>query len=370
MKIIYLTNARLPTEWAHGLQIMKTCEALAATGAELELWMPHRKSYVDGSPFSFYGLKEAFRIRRFFTLDPIGWGKIGFFLQSLSFAFAVLPHARRARPDAFYCRDEILVAMLSFLGVRRFVWESHDGVWNRWGRRAAERSKKIVVVSHGLKDFYVQKGIPAEKIAVIPNGIDLEAFAHPQSKEESRMRLGLPHDKKIALYIGMLERWKGTDTLLTAAPLFPAQVEAVIIGGEGDAQIAPLQQAYPMVRFLGYRPQRELPDNQSAADVLILPNTAKNEIGLRFSSPLKLLSYMASGKPIVASDLPSIREIVDESCAFLVRPDDPEALVHGIEEALADTAEAARRAKTARKRLEAFTWTARARKILDILGAP
>ena len=139
----------------------------------------------------------------------------------------------------------------------------------------------------------------------------------------------------------------------------------VIIGGEHE-QVTSLQSKYPRVRFLGFRPYRELADNQAAADVLILPNTGKDEISALFTSPLKLFTYMASGRPIVASDLPSIREVLDESCAYFVPPDDAQALARAIAAALKDSA-AQQKAARARELVVSYTWAARAKKILRVL---
>ncbi|MEK7093180.1 MAG: glycosyltransferase family 4 protein [Patescibacteria group bacterium] len=367
MNIIYISNARIPTEWAHGLQIMKTCEALALSGARLELWIPDKKMDIREDPFAYYGVKKAFSIKRFFTLDLVWLGKIGFIIQSVSFALSILPSLRRTKRDAVYCRDEIIVALLIFFGVRDIVWESHDGSWGVFARYAAQYARRMVVVTQGLKDFYCERGIVAGNIHVIPNGIDLKSFEHPESVEKARARLGLPPDKKIALYIGMLEGWKGTGTLLKAASLVSGGTVIAIIGGESEQQVARLADEYPHTRFLGFRPVRELADNQAAAEVLILPNTGVGDISVRFTSPLKLLSYMASGRPIIASDLPSIREVVGEKDAFLVPPDNPDALAKMIDTVLENPYDAERRAQAARERVQEYTWEKRAHRILGVI---
>ncbi|MEK7601523.1 MAG: glycosyltransferase family 4 protein [Patescibacteria group bacterium] len=367
MNIIYISNARIPTEWAHGLQIMKTCEALALSGARLELWIPDKKMDIHEDPFAYYGVKKAFPIKRFFTFDLIWLGKIGFIIQSVSFALAVLPSLRRTKRDTIYCRDEIIVALLLFFGVRDIVWESHDGSWGVFARYAAQNARRMVVVTQGLKDFYCERGMVAGDIYVIPNGIDLKSFEHPESGEKARARLGLPLGKKIALYIGMLEGWKGTGTLLKASSFVSSDTVIVIIGGESEQQVARLADEYPRVRFLGFRPVRELADNQAAADVLILPNTGVGDISVRFTSPLKLLSYMASGRPVIASDLPSIREVVGEKDAFLVPPDNPDALAKMIDTVLENPHDAQMRAQAARERVQEYTWEKRAQRILDAL---
>jgi putative flippase GtrA len=167
------------------------------------------------------------------------------------------------------------------------------------------------------------------------------------------------------MYIGRLDGWKGVGTLLEASTFVP-ETQVVVIGGE-EAQVEALRAQYPKVQFLGYRSYGELADNQAAADVLVLPNTAKDETSVRFTSPLKLFTYMASGKPIVASDLPSLREVLDEESAYFVAPDDARELARGIKQALGDP-NAETKAHHARHKVAHYTWSARARTILQFFN--
>lgn len=356
MKILYLANIRLPTEKAHGVQIMKTCEALVGCGHDVELLVPDRKTTILEDAFSYYGITRKFNIRRLPVWDTVQYGSIGFLFESLSFARAARRYLRGTTFDILYGRDELVLAQLK----GPYAWESHTGAWNIATRIIVRHAKRIIVISRGLRDFYIAKGVPAGKISVAHDGVDLERFAHPQSKKEARMRLGLPIGTKIAMYIGRLDGWKGVDTLLDASKLLVDDVLFVIIGGEA-AQVEKLSLRYPNVRFLDFRPYRELSDNMAAADALILPNTGKNDISAKFTSPLKLFAYMASGIPIVASDLPSVREVLDESSAFLFRPDDAADLALGVRRALeAGSAQATR----ALAEVKNYTWRRRAERIL------
>ncbi len=357
MKITYIANIRFPTERAHGIQIAKTCESLVVAGAPLELVVPGRATAISADPFSYYGLKSTFPIRYAKTIDTVGWGKIGFIVQSILFGFS----ARRyiVRDSIVYSRDELPLMILLFFGVCG-VWESHTGAWN-FAARYVSRRTHMVVISQGLKDFYVSKGIAPERITVAHDGVDLEALHPTEESARSRKNLNLP-STPVAMYVGSLGGWKGTETLYAAAPLV-APITVVVVGGSED-EVAALKPKHPKVHFMGARPYKELSNVLAAADVLVLPNTAHDTVSARFTSPLKLFAYMASGVPIVASDLPSIREVLDEDSAILVRPDDPEALATGIREALVSGGV---RALVARKKVEQFTWDERARKILGML---
>ena len=365
MKILYVANARLPTEKAHGLQIMKTCEALARAGSTVELLVPERKTAIAEDPFSYYRVERIFRVRKIWVPDTVSMGKTGFILQHMLFSIRAALYARRADADVVYSRDPVA---LSLLGRKRWraVWETHDSSASRIQRWCARQVPKVVAITEGLRSYWSERGIPAEHIVVAPDAVDLDDFANPETKDAARRRLGLPQDTKAALYIGRLDGWKGIETLLEASKLLPKDITVVVIGGE-IAQVSAMAQKYPHVRFLGYRPYQELPDNQQAADVLVLPNTARSETSARFTSPLKLFTYMASGIPIVASDLPSIREVLDERSACLVAPDDPRVLAEGIERLLADPAWAAHIAREAAERVKMYSWSKRAETIRDFI---
>ena len=106
-KLVYIANARIPTEKAHGLQVMKMCEAFADTGLEVELIVPRRVNVIQKNPFDFYGVKRAFKIRRLWCLDflrlPVFKG-FSFWLESLSFADLVFWYSlfRRQLPQLFF----------------------------------------------------------------------------------------------------------------------------------------------------------------------------------------------------------------------------------------------------------------------------
>jgi glycosyltransferase involved in cell wall biosynthesis len=366
MKILYIANARMPTEKAHGLQIMKMCQAFANLGHEVTLVIPHRRNIITDDPFRYYGIQPVFRIQRAWSWDLVQYGRIGFLIQYATFSVAASLVVDVSTADLIFGRDELTLLFIAMTRGVWPVWESHDGAWNRAARSLASRVRLLVVVSKGSQELYESKGVPELSIKVAPNGIDLAQFAHPESRADSRRRLGLPLAKKIVLYIGRLDGWKGVDTLCQAAALLPPEILVAIIGGE-EKQIATMKSEYPLVSFLGYRPYRELADNQAAADVLVIPNTGRDETSVRFTSPLKLFTYMASKVPIVASDLPSIREILNEQSAIFFAPDDPHSLADAVREVFADPAHSSERARNAREQVNAYTWHARAEAILEAL---
>ena len=364
MKILYIADIRLPTEKAHGLQIMKTCEALAKAGATLELVVPTRHNTLPDDPFSYYDVQKVFTLTRVRVPDLIIFGQVGVLTALLLFSERVRWLRRFWHGDVIYSRDHLVLLQYLLLG-RSLVFEAHAGP-TFFARLVARRAHRVVVISKALGEAYRAVGVASECIVLAPDAVDLAAFARPQSKEDSRRRLGLPLDAKIAMYIGRLDGWKGVDTFCAAAALLSAGTQAVIIGGE-PKQAADFTRRYPQVMFLGFRPYHELPDNQAAADVLVLPNTGKDETSVHYTSPLKLFTYMAAERPIVASDLPSIREVLDDSSCYFCPPDNPQALARAINVALTDGSSLSR-AAVARAAVGEYTWEGRGERILHALA--
>lgn len=364
--LLYIANVRLPTDNAHGLQILKTCEALADSGFTVTLIHPWRINRHKGDPFEVYRVKRNVRLITVPSLDTLMFGRIGFWFQNLTFGFTVMLYLAFRRFDVVYSRDEFPLLLASFAN-RNCVWESHTGRYNQLITRLLRRVRGLVVISKGLRDLYVEHGFPGERIAIAPDAVSLEDFANPQPRHEARKRLGLPLEAKIALYIGKLDGWKGVETFCAASE-YMSGVLCAVIGGEPE-EVRAFSSKYPTVRFLGWRPYSELADNQAAADVLVLPNTARDEISMRYTSPLKLFTYMASGRPIACSDLPSLREVLDDSSAFWFVPDSAKDCARAITDALKDPSLARTRANAARTLVEKYSWRSRGEKIASSTDA-
>jgi glycosyltransferase involved in cell wall biosynthesis len=117
------------------------------------------------------------------------------------------------------------------------------------------------------------------------------------------------------------------------------------------------------VTFTGLVEPARVAELLTQADVLVLPNPA-SAISTRYTSPLKLFEYMAAGKPIVSSDLPSIREILRDGVnALLVSPGDPGMLASAIERLLNDPSLAARLARAALDEVPNYSWQRRAERL-------
>ena len=367
MKILYIANARIPTEKAHGIQIMKMCEAFAGMGADLELIIPGRRNWIKDSPFDYYGAKKSFNITKLPCLDLIILdkliGHLGLWVESATFFGSLFFYTLFKKADIIYGRDKYSLPLVLFK--RNFILETHTFPKN-YGLYASffKRAKMIVSITRGLKDLFAEKGISPEKILVAPDGVDLEQFDIRETGDDCRKKLGLPLDKKIVLYAGHLYGWKGTQVLADASQYLPEDAEIYFVGGTSeDVRKFKIQNSRYSIHAIGQRPHSEIPYWLAAADVLVLPNSGKEDISKYWTSPMKMFEYMASKRPIVASDLPSIREILNEENAVLVEPDNPEKLAEGINIVLQNPQLSDRISTKAAFDVQEYTWSKRAKNI-------
>lgn len=396
MKLAYLANIRLPTEKAHGIQIMNMCASFASqkrritqTGAqtntdsaiEVTLIVPRRRNPLNADPFEYYGVERNFSICAIQVLDFLALPflkKLGFILETASFMTSLLWHLRYDVFDVYYTRDLAIAALIS----RRIpvFYEVHSfperPTWLH--RRAWKRVKGIIVISDGLRTALIEHGVPENKILLARDAVDMKHFQITESRAECRAALQLPIDKKIAVYTGHLYAWKGANILAQAAEfLYPTSntghqtsditrkpVEVYLVGGT-DEDVAAFRARYhaPNLHIVGRRAPREIPLWLKAADVLVLPTSGKEPIGAQYTSPMKLFEYMASGTPIVATDIPSLREVLNESTACLILPDDAMALAEGVVRVLGDEQWARRLASAAQTRVTEYSWENRAKQI-------
>jgi glycosyltransferase involved in cell wall biosynthesis len=387
VKFAYITNNRLPSEKANAFQIAQMCSALASCGTDVTLFYPARRNLkrFDGVDlFDYYKLPRNFKLHPIPCVDlfQLSGGNAAveppiFFLQTITFALSLVWALRNESFEVYYARDifvlGVILAVFRKLKKQMF-FEAHTFPASRlgraWVRRVVKRLGGVISISSALADQYIGFGISPHNILIAPDAVELKRY-EGLTKEEARRRLEI-RDWRLAVYTGHLYEWKGASVFAEAASQLE-NVSALIVGGtEGDVRRLRAEvnrHGRKNVEVIGYVAPDQIPFYQAAADVVVLPNSAQSEISRLHTSPLKLFEYMASGTPIVASDLPSLREVLrDHENAILVTPDDANALANGIRLLLNDRALADLLAAAARKSVEAMTWAARAESVIRFCG--
>ena len=378
MKLVYLANVRIPTEKAHGLQIMKMCEAFGRVGHTVTLIIAKRanEQFNGVEPFSYYQIKRRFPITRLPLVNMVetqrSFRGLSVVIQNGSFALSAFAVLVGRQFDWLYSRDQFGLMLLALFR-HRLVWEMHEFPRSNLSlyRWLMKRLDAIVVITQQLKQLVVEQGIDPGKIIVAPDGVDVNQFNITETKQQCRDRLGLPSDKRFVMYTGHLWSWKGVYMLAEAAKLLPSDCLVLFVGGmEYDQKKLKrfvTERRLRNIQFIAHQPPGDIPYWLAAADCLVLPNSAEHQISRLYTSPLKLFEYMAARRPIVASKLPSIQEILTEQTAILVEPDDPKALAAGIEQALKNDTFSVTMVKQAFEAVQGFTWQQRAERILSTL---
>ncbi len=377
MKIYLVHNVRIPTEKAHGYQIAKTAESLAMLGHEVELIVPTRKNKANEDIYSYYSIKKNFKIFYiksfdFFVLEKVLGSKLSFYLQSLFFKFQISNFKFQITEDsAAITRNPELVASIRKKGINVFFdahrWpESKNGIY----KKMLKPADGVICNSFGTEREYNINGF--EKTIALPNGVDLEQYEKNKADQEIRANLGLPAAWRLALYVGHLYAWKGAEVILDCAAIMKNEKLFFLLAGGTEKDIAAYQakineRGLSNVRLLGHKKKADIPGLQMSADVLLLPNIPVNQESDRFTSPIKMFEYMAAGVPIVASDLPSIREILNEENASLVKAGDALAMAEAIRSLIRDKARGLARSTRARADVEQYSWENRARKMLGFM---
>lgn len=342
MKLIYLTTLTFPSKFVNRLQAMKTSVALARL-CNFGLVIAESKKPL-AEVYAEYTVAE-------FPITQQGQAK----LKPRSFwqAWRTRSYiAQESENTVWYTRDVLLAFFLSFLSARFrrcYFFELHT--LSRFPsfiyKRVLSKARGIITTNERKKkDMQDQFSTAAENILVAGNGVDIEEMGKLPSRPEARRILGLSDARLLAVYAGTVAEAYGSSVIQEAAHILAEEVDVITIAGQAR-QTALLHMA--------------------AADILLAPYLAANDHFRYYMSPMKVKEYMAIGRPIVVSDLPAVREIIDNSAAFLVEPGSAQSLVEAIRFIVSNPAEAKIRAERARALAHNFTWDKRAEAILEFI---
>ena len=380
--LVLVANARMPSPRAQSLQVAQSAGAFARAGVATTLLFPQRTSATELPAgvdlWDYYGLPkgarptaEALRCIDWIDRVPRALQYVPARLQESSFSKSAALRVLGGYADASVISREAECALLLVRKKRANVFlELHrvpgGRLRRRWTLSACKAAAGVIAISAGVRDDLVELGVDEQQITVEHDGFEPARFAGLPSRKQARERLKLPADAPLVVYTGGLLEWKGVDVLVEAARALP-DVYFVIAGGM-SADVAKLRThagGLANLRIDGFQAPDQVPLYLAAGDIGVVPNRAKPAISAKYTSPLKVFEAMAVGLPLVASDLPSLREILHHGeDAWLVQPDDPAALAEGIRALVADPLLRARLGKALGARASEYSWDARAARIL------
>jgi glycosyltransferase involved in cell wall biosynthesis len=377
MRIACIAASRVPSRSANSIRVMKVCQAMARLGHEVDLWVPG-----SGPPPSWAELRRTYDVRAEFAIHRApAWGPF----RRWDFSVSAVRQSIRHEADLWYVWPYQAAAALAQTG-HATALEVHDrpaGVAGPALFRLFLRgrgARRLLVITDALRMWLeTQYRVPLRSpfVVITPSGVDLEPYDGLPPPTEARARLGWG-EAFVASYTGHLYPGRGLELMLELARRNP-QVVFIWAGGEAKAVgawAARIEaEGLSNVRLLGFLPQKELPLVHAASDVLLMPYQRAIAVSsggdtAAFASPMKAFEYMAADRPILSSDLPVFREVLNDSNAILLDPESIDAWDAALKRLITDAALRRRLGETARRAVGRYTWLERTRRALDGLQTP
>lgn len=229
-------------------------------------------------------------------------------------------------------RDKTLELENSAQRSREFL-----GEFRRRETLAMQAASAVLVLSDVSRRRVEERGVPKDNIYVVPNGFDRDEAIEAPTRDFAREKIGIPSSKKLVGTITSVVDYEGLDSLVLALEFLDEDTKALIVGS--GSELPALQHLVEKrgladrVVFAGKQDPQAIPVWCAALDVFVLPR--RDYEVCRAVTPLKPMLAMGMNIPVVASDLPAVREATGE-LALYVPPDDPEALSEAIREVLVD----------------------------------
>ncbi|PIR52901.1 hypothetical protein COU76_03940 [Candidatus Peregrinibacteria bacterium CG10_big_fil_rev_8_21_14_0_10_49_10] len=383
MRITYVCHARFPTEKAYGKQIAEVCTACSALGHEVELLCPSVRNNVHESAAAFYGLPDTFSVRYLHHFDPTAhWWVLGMLWFRLTMFFyrkSLRTFLQEHRPDLLYVRSPFLLRTLMRTGLPVIV-ELHDLPRFRKKRfiQNCQFAARVVCLTRPMQEELLSWGMPAEKMIVEGDGVDLHRFENLPSPQTIRTQWDLPAHVPIVGYMGSLVTRrnieKGIPELIDAFALLKergVKVFGWIVGGPSlwIRRYRKYAQSQGLtggeLRFTDRIAAANVAGALSVCSVLVYPAPdSQHPYFQRDTSPLKLFEYLAADKPVICADIPPIRDAVDEQSVLFCEPGNAESLAGAITRALAGKEQTGQRERRAELALW-YSWENRMRRILS-----
>lgn len=368
MIVAYISSSTLPSRQANSIHVMKMSQAIAKLGIKVYLFAPKMIKPINDPKndlHKFYGVKDIFSVQ-----PPLKYNLPG---KSVVYALSASLRAKLLGADIVYCRN-IFACYLSILLRNNVIIELHSVLINpNWFQRFVFKTivhskyvKKIVVISDALKQKLLSShhALSENKLIVAHDGADaVDQNANLINLLGSGFKVG---------YVGHLYKGRGVDILIELAKLCEWADFHFVGGTEKDIQYwKSITKNMANAYFHGFV-QPSLTDSYRLSfDVLVAPyqhnvKTAGGDDTTKWMSPLKIFEYMAARKPIICSDLPVLREVLNEGNALFCEPEKVSDWKEKLELLRDNQALRIRISNNSYSDfISYYSWDARAKKILD-----
>jgi glycosyltransferase involved in cell wall biosynthesis len=341
MRIVYPYNDRLKLKRPHDIMIFKTCYYLAQAGHQVYLVAGNTGKVQE--IMDYYGLSSpqpGFKLVQLPMLRKRrGSSGISWHLPFNLFCLGWMLRLKRICPFEVVLLSEIKLGrfLLKFRNLfpAKFIYDIHGLYCREWTEAGLKPDPRetnvyrkvdaIITTTRALADILEHRYRLNKPLEVIPMAGDRLAYRPSSSRPAN--------EAPRVFYLGQLYPLQGVDLVVDALKMV-ADVELHIVGGS-ESEIAYLQTyanrqgLAERVIFHGFIPPARVSQLAGEADILIMPSRSQGR--MPFVAHTKAYEYLGLGRPILATDLPSVRELLShQHNAFLVRPDDSASLAEGI----------------------------------------
>jgi len=381
-KITYISDARIPSEMANSVSILNLCSTFSELGNEVNLlkrWRYQNRNVNIDDVFDMYGLQTKFNIVDIPNLDlSVLDNKIPkLFLKPLNYInkriweyYASNFVTSNFNSDFIYMRNNMPYVLNNLVQLKKFiVLEFLDVPVQRYFdiyKKSIKNNKNLVLlaITSNLADKISEIfDVKRSNIFVSSTGVNRSMFDFSKSK---RLK-----SKKTVMYIGSLHPNRGVDNVILASKAIKNH-EFIIIGGNKQ-EVNNIKNkhnifAHKNLSFFYHQNHSQISKFYEQSDILVLPMISKDIHTRLYASPNKLFEYLASGKPIIASNIESLKEILRDGInALFFNPEDSSDLIDKINILLKDQGLADRLSKNALEIVDNYTWKTKAQNILSLI---
>ncbi len=380
MRILHILDHSLPLHSGYTFRtraILKSCQALGLEVAGVTGARHVAEAAVEEGRWETH---DGLRFYRGGGIAP-GWPVLTEIREVRAFAATIEQAAEEYKPDVLHAHSPVLTALAARRAAKRLAmpllyeirafWED-AAVGNGTGRegsaryratRALEtwvvnRADAVAVICEGLRSDLIARDVPADKILVSPNGVDLSLFGDPPPPDAAlRTSLGL-NGAEVVGFIGSFYDYEGIDDLIASMPILVTarpNAHLLLVGGGPRVEALKAQAATSPVgtriHFVGRVPHHEVEHYYSLVDILCYPRKKMRLTDL--VTPLKPLEAMAQRRLVAASDIGGHRELIrDGETGTLFASDDPAAIATALAGLLADRGQWETRKEAGRRFVE------------------
>ena len=371
MKIAYLASSIIPSRSANSVHVMHMCEAFAELGHEVQLVVRRQvDKELEGVSdlYKYYGVKDNFSINRFRTIQKLG-GSLRKFSIKRGFSNSI----KKFNPDIVYGRTYEGCAIAVEEGIPTCL-ELHGPADEKKQVKPYYKTlmtspalKRLVVISAALLELVLQqKYVPDSSKFIVahdaaPPVRDSKSVPENLVKRPGALQVG---------YAGGLYPGRGVEQILEMASRL-SDMDFHMMGGSPEDIEGWKDRGVPSnVLFHGHVPAGDIARYRNACDVLLAPYQEKVAVyggagdTSSYMSPLKIFEYMASGKLMLVSDMPVLREVLDGSFCILLPPRDVSAWVSALESARDEKFRKQYSERALKVFKEKYTWQVRAKNVL------